>query len=147
MKSVGCEETTNWRWCTSQGYIIDLNPESDDFDETNGLMAHRIREAWRKTLFDRWKVRARIDAKLCVTQTYCEERCAMTRKLVGTDGHKFAVAAGAAVSPQRYALTGQDSKQGLSLVRTVRSGTGPGLGTHVLDMHNEWKTPRALSTV
>ena len=112
MKSIGCKETTNWRWCTSQGGTIDLNPESDDFDETNGLMAHRIREAWRKTLFDRWRVRARIDAKLCATQTYCEERCAMTRKLVGTDGHKFAVAAGAAVGPQRYVLTGQDSKQG-----------------------------------
>ena len=69
MKSIGCKETTSWRWCTSQDCTIDLNPESDEFDETSGLMAHRIREAWRKTLFDRWKVRARIDAKLCVTQT------------------------------------------------------------------------------
>ena len=25
MKSIGCEETTNWRWCTSQGGTIDLN--------------------------------------------------------------------------------------------------------------------------
>ena len=153
MKSVGCDETASWRWCTRLGGIIDLNPESEDFDETNGLMAHRIREAWRKTLFDRWRTRARIDARLCATQTYSEERCAMTRKLVGTDGHRFAVAAGAAVSPQKYAVIDQDSKQGrsrnsrVSLVRTVRSGPRAGLGTHVLEMHNEWQTTGTVHTV
>ena len=67
MKSVGCEETADWRRCTSLGGIIDLNPESQDLDETNGLITHRVREAWRKT---RWRTRGRIGAKLCVTQTY-----------------------------------------------------------------------------
>ena len=33
-------------------------------------------------------------------QTNNEERCYLTRKLIGTDGHRFAVAAGAAVSKQ-----------------------------------------------
>ena len=85
MKAVGCEETANWRWSTNLGGIIDLDPESKDFDKTNGLMAHRIREAWR------WRTKGRIDAKLCATQTYNEERCSLTRKLIGTNGHRFAV--------------------------------------------------------
>ena len=87
MKSVGCEETANWRWYNSLGGIID--PESKDFDKTNGLMAHHIREAWRTTLFDRWRTRGRMDAKLCATQTYKEEEwCSLTRKLTGTDGNR-----------------------------------------------------------
>ena len=70
MKPVGCQETANWRRYTNLGGTIDLNPESEDFDKTNGLMAHRIREAWRKTVCDRWRTRGRIDAKaLCDANT------------------------------------------------------------------------------
>ena len=112
MKSVGCEKTANRRWYNSLGGIIDLDPESKDFDKTNGLMAHHVREAWRTTLFDRWRTRGRMDAKLCATQTYKEEeRCSLTRKLTGTDGHRFAVAAGAAVSPQKFSWIYHDNKQ------------------------------------
>ena len=38
----------------------------------------------------------------------------MTRKLVGADGHRFAVAAGAAVRPEKYSHICHDSKQGHS---------------------------------
>ena len=76
---------------TQAGWYHCLDPQSKDFDKTNGLVAHCISEAWRMTLFHRWKTRGRINAKLCPTQTFNEERCSLTSKLIGTDGHRFAV--------------------------------------------------------
>ncbi|CAE8696292.1 unnamed protein product, partial [Polarella glacialis] len=84
--------------------IIDLDPSSEDFDQTSGAVGHNTREAWRQTLFERWLARtdARIDSRQCQASAYNEQRCTLTRKLVANDTHRFAVVTGASVSPQKF---------------------------------------------
>ena len=45
--------------------IVDPDPDSEDFDTSGRLMLHRIREAWRGVLFQRWKVRSGRCEALC----------------------------------------------------------------------------------
>ncbi|CAE8635052.1 unnamed protein product, partial [Polarella glacialis] len=104
LQKIGCLEVAAWRWTTRLGGIIDLDPSSEDFDQTSGAVGHNTREAWRQTLFERWLARtdARIDSRQCQASAYNEQRCTLTRKVVANDTHRFAVVAGASVSPQKF---------------------------------------------
>ncbi|CAE8731357.1 unnamed protein product, partial [Polarella glacialis] len=104
LQKIGCLEVAAWRWTTRLGGIIDLDPSSEDFDQTSGAVGHNTREAWRQTLFERWLARtdARIDSRQCQASAYNEQRCTLTRKLVANDTHRFAVVTGASVSPQKF---------------------------------------------
>ncbi|CAE8642159.1 unnamed protein product [Polarella glacialis] len=104
LQNIGCLEVAAWRWTTRLGGIIDLDPSSEDFDQTSGAVGHNTREAWRQTLFERWLARtdARIDSRQCQASAYNEQRCTLTRKLVANDTHRFAVVTGASVSPQKF---------------------------------------------
>ncbi|CAE8741924.1 unnamed protein product [Polarella glacialis] len=104
LQKIGCLEVAAWRWTTRLGGIIDLDPSSEDFDQTSGAVGHNTREAWRQTLFERWLARtdACIDSRQCQASAYNEQRCTLTRKLVANDTHRFAVVAGASVSPQKF---------------------------------------------
>ncbi|CAE8653111.1 unnamed protein product [Polarella glacialis] len=104
LQKIGCLEVAAWRWTTRLGGIIDLDPSSEDFDQTSGAVGHNTREAWRQTLFERWLARtdARTDSRQCQASAYNEQRCTLTRKLVANDTHRFAVVTGASVSPQKF---------------------------------------------
>ncbi|CAE8638515.1 unnamed protein product, partial [Polarella glacialis] len=104
LQKIGCLEVAAWRWTTRLGGIIDLDPSSEDFDQTSGAVGHNTREAWRQTLFERWLARtdARIDSRQCQASAYNEQRCTLIRKLVANDTHRFAVVTGASVSPQKF---------------------------------------------
>ncbi|CAE8741494.1 unnamed protein product [Polarella glacialis] len=104
LQKIGCLEVAAWRWTTRLGGISDLDPSSEDFDQTSGAVGHNTREAWRQTLFERWLARtdARIDSRQCQASAYNEQRCTLTRKLVANDTHRFAVVTGASVSPQKF---------------------------------------------
>ncbi|CAE8683932.1 unnamed protein product [Polarella glacialis] len=116
LQKIGCLEVAAWRWTTRLGGIIDLDPSSEDFDQTSGAVGHNTREAWRQTLFERWLARtdARTDSRQCQASAYNEQRCTLTRKLVANDTHRFAVVTGASVSPQKFEvmLSGKNRRNG-----------------------------------
>ncbi|CAE8740278.1 unnamed protein product [Polarella glacialis] len=116
LQKIGCLEVAAWRWTTRLGGIIDLDPSSGDFDQTNGAVGHNTREAWRLTHFERWLARsdARIASRQCQAIIYNEQRCTLTRKLVANDSHRFAVVTGASVSPQKFEvmLSRKDRRNG-----------------------------------
>ncbi|CAE8605483.1 unnamed protein product [Polarella glacialis] len=44
LQKIGCLEVAAWRWTTRLGGIIDLDPSSEDFNQTSGAVGHNTRE-------------------------------------------------------------------------------------------------------
>ncbi|CAE8677178.1 unnamed protein product [Polarella glacialis] len=145
LQKIGCLEVAAWRWTTRLGGIIDLDPSSEDFDQTSGAVGHNTREAWRQTLFERWLARtdARIDSRQCQASAYNDPKCTLTRKLVANDTHRLAVVTGASVSPQKFEvmLSRKNRRNGRAILcpwcKEVRGADWEHM---VLEMRGKWET-------
>ena len=106
LEANGFTESGPWRWAApcESSRVIDLDPSSSDFIRSKGEMGHVLREAWRQTLFEKWRARNLVTSRVCKSGQYSEARCTATRKLVGDHPHRFAVVCGAPVSFQRRAV-------------------------------------------
>ena len=99
---------SEWSWRQGRSRVV-LDSSIGLSPVTKSALAHVLREAWRRHLFDTWQVRARKDSRLCRGASYRADKCKLARLAALRDRNTFAVLSGAAWSPaRRHANDGGD---------------------------------------
>ena len=70
-----------------------------NFAADKGLLAHLLREAWRRSEWEAWHSSSRNDATACADQQYSERRCKLAREVAQSSYAAFGFLSGAFASP------------------------------------------------
>ena len=73
-----CLGPSEWSWRQGRTSVV-LDRRIGLSPPTKGAIAHVLREAWRRHLFDTWQVRTRRDSRLCRGASYQEGKCRLAR--------------------------------------------------------------------
>ena len=76
-----------------------LDRSRHNFATDKGLLAHLLREAWRRSEWEAWHSSSRNDATTCADQQYSEHRCKLAREVAHSSYAAFGFLSGAFASP------------------------------------------------
>ena len=100
LKQTGWEITAPWCWKHAQmNRYFSLDRNGRNFATDKGLLAHLLREAWRRSEWEAWHSSSRNDATACADQQYSERRCKLAREVAQSSYAAFGFLSGAFASP------------------------------------------------
>ena len=102
VKQIGWEPTAPWCWMHEQMTYFSLDRDGRNFATDKKLLAHLLREAWRRSEWDDWQSSIRNGATACVDQQYSEHKCKLAREVAQTCYAAFGFPSGAFASPATF---------------------------------------------
>ena len=103
MRHFGWHVTSPWCWHhVATNARVSLDPSSQHWHACE-LALHKLREAWRCSLFQRWQASSRNDAAACSRLRYEEARLSLVRKACSSPS-RFACMSGALMSPAAFGI-------------------------------------------
>jgi hypothetical protein len=144
MLDLGWDEVVDSAWTWQHHGLscrVSLNPSSNSWLAEGTLLQHQLRESWRYCRFDSWKTSGRKDSEACPNASYCPQRLKVlqSRQL---SSHDLAVMTGALVSPARYHVMLQNSR---NLDKHAPGCPWCGMAAATADWnHVVWKCPAII---